>query len=112
MELYAQYIKEREDFDMIYDENFFITYKKYEDETVFVADMFSSKEVRGLGLMVEFCNKFTSSLKEEGYKVVYGQTDESTNGWEYSDKLLRKYGFKYMGKDPDNNKLNNYCYEL
>lgn len=111
MELYAAYIKEREDIDMIYDNHCFITYK-IEDEEAMVHDFYSDQEVRGSGYMLEFCNKFIKTISETGVKKVYGQTDERTNGWEHSDKVLRKYGFRFLGKDPSNENINNYLLKI
>ena len=111
MKLYAAYIKEREGLDMFHDEHCFITYKLDEND-VMVYDIYSDKSVRGSGYMLEFCDKFFNNMKEIGIKKAYGFTDEKTNGWEYSDFLLKKYGFQPIGKDPKDNNMNNYYMNL
>lgn len=112
MELYANYIKEREGIECEYTDNCFITYKFLDEDTVFVYDIYSSKEVRGKGEMLKFCEDFYARLKKEGVGSVYGTTATSTNGWENSDRLLKKFGFVYIGKDPNNKEINNYHLSL
>lgn len=111
MRLFAEYKKERENVEVIYDDHCFLTYKR-EDDFLVVFDIYSDKEVRNTGYMLEFCNSFYDTMKKEGINTVYGMTDTSTNGWENSDRLLKKYGFKFMGLDPENNKIRNYYYNL
>lgn len=109
MKLYADYIKEREDKDCMFDDHCFITYKVY-GSNVSVFDIYSDKEVRGTKYMLEFCNKFYKNLYEQGIKKAYGYTDETTNGWERSEKLLLKFGFKKLEKLQEN--YNNYVLNI
>lgn len=108
MKLYANYIKEREGKDCVYNDNCFITYKIYDDK-VSVIDIFSSKEVRGTGEMLKFVENFYKNMYEKGVKKAYGYTDESTNGWENSEKLMLKFGFKKIGKTGN---YNNYILNI
>ena len=111
MELYAQYIKERENKDCVYNDDCFITYKIYEDtNSVSVIDIYSSPRVRGTGVMLEFCKKFYVDMYERGITTAYGYTDESTNNWERSEQLLLKFGFKKMDKLEDG--YNNYVLKI
>jgi hypothetical protein len=112
MKLYAEYMKEREGIEVIYDDDAFISYKKLDEKSVFVYAMYSIKETRGQGHMVTFCKNFVKDMKEDGIKVIYGTTVTSTNGWEYSDRLLQTFGFKYSGKDENDNTINNYYLDL
>ncbi len=112
MKLYADYMLEREGISCKYTDTCFITYKKLDNESIFVYDMFSNKEQRGEGAMVAFCQEFCMEQKLDGIKVIYGTTVETTNGWENSDRLLRKFGFRYSGKDEDDKTVNNYFLEL
>jgi len=107
MELYAAYIKEREGLDMFNDEHCFITYK-LDNTDVIIYDIYSDKAVRGSGYMLKFCDKFFVNMREFGVKKAYGFTDETTNGWEHSDFLLKKYGFRLIGKNPEDKNMNNY----
>jgi len=107
MELYAAYIKEREDRECKYTEDCFITYKIYGTD-VSVYDIYSKPEVRGKQETLEFVKKFYKDLKDDGIKRVFGFTDERTEGWQNSERLMLKYGFKLLGKSPDDDKYNNY----
>lgn len=62
--------------------------------------------------MLEFCNNFFNTMKKEGVRTAYGMTDTRSNGWENSERLLLKYGFKFIGLDPQDNNVRNYFYEL
>jgi hypothetical protein len=112
MDLYKEYIKEREGKEMVYDDHCFLTYKMDEEGDIIVFDIYSDKEVRGTGYMLEFCNKFYDDMREKGVKVAYGMTDTRANGWERSEQLLLKYGFIYIGVDPRDIHVRNYCKEL
>jgi len=101
MELYKQYLQERENREVEYDNHCFLTYER-DGNAIVVFDIYSDKEVRGTKYMLEFCNKFYDKMRKDGVEIAYGMTDMSTNGWEYSEKLLLKYGFKFMGIDPTN----------
>ena len=111
MKLYAEYIKEREDRDIVYDDHCFLTYR-IDDEDVIVFDIYSDKEVRGSGYMLEFCNKFYDDMREIGIKSAFGMTDTRTNGWQRSEELLLKYGFVFIGNDPEDKNVKNYWKEL
>lgn len=111
MKLYAQYIKEREGLELVSDDHCFLTYKRNDDDII-VFDIYSDKEVRGTGYMLEFCDSFYDVMRKEGVKNVFGMTDTSTNGWKNSERLLLKYGFKFIGIDPDNKNVKNYYYEI
>jgi|11BtaG_2_1085332.scaffolds.fasta_scaffold00653_4 citrate lyase synthetase len=108
MKLYADYIKEREDKECIWNDNCFITYKIYGNE-VSVLDIYSSSEARGTGEMLEFVKDFYTNMYERGIKTAYGYTDEDTNGWENSERLMLKFGFKKIGK---NENYNNYVLNI
>ena len=112
MELYKQYLKEREDIDLIYTDECFITYKVYEDNTAAIIDIYSSPEVRGKQVMKALVEKLIAELSVKGIDTVFGFTDERTNGWQRSEELMYKFGFKYCGKDPDDKNRNNYYIDL
>lgn len=111
MKLYANYIKEREGKDCVYNDHCFITYKLYPERgEVSVIDIYSSPEIRGTGKMLEFCKDFYEKLYMQGIKRAYGYTDEETNGWEESERLMLKFGFKKLDKIEDN--YNNYVLNI
>lgn len=112
MKLYKEYIKEREDKEIVYDDHCFLTYKIDSEGDMIVFDIYSDQEVRGTGYMLEFCDKFYAEMKEKGIRIAYGMTDTRTNGWQRSEELLLKYGFVYIGDDPKDKNVRNYCKEL
>ena len=111
MKLYAEYIKEREGLEIVHDNHCFLTYK-IDGDDIIVHDIYSDKEVRGTKYMLEFCDKFYDDMRKEGIKVAYGMTDTRTNGWQNSERLLIKYGFKFIGLNPKDEYIKHYCYDL
>lgn len=112
MELYADYMREREGVYVIYTEDCFLSYKFLTDEEVFICDIYSRPSVRGEGKMLQLGKQFLEDMKERNVKVVYGTTVTTTNGWENSDRLLRKFGAIFSGKDPKDKTINNYFMEI
>jgi N-acetylglutamate synthase-like GNAT family acetyltransferase len=111
MQLYIDYIKEREDKECVYNDNCFITYKIY-GEDVSVIDIYSSPRVRGTGEMRNFVIKFFNDMKEKGVEKAFGYTDEDTNGWEESDRLMKRFGFKHFKKEDNYNHYVLYLEEI
>jgi len=113
MKLYAEYLKERDNVNIKYTNKCFVTYKVYkEDNSASIIDIYSKPEIRGKQIMKEFVEDLLKDFKKENIETVYGFTDERTNGWERSEQLMLKFGFKYCGKDPDDKYRNNYYKDL
>jgi hypothetical protein len=93
MKLYADYLKEREGKDCLFNDHSFIIYKIYEEE-ISVIDMYTSPEKRGSFSLKSLIIEFYKIAKENEIKKLYGFTDPSTRGWEKSEKMMLKYGFK------------------
>lgn len=111
MKLYADYIKEREDKDCVYNDNTFIIYKVYGSE-VSLIDIYSKPEIRGTTKTYGFLMEFLKDLKNSGVETAYGYTDESTNNWEKSEKIMIQFGFKKLGKLNKSKTYNNYVLNL
>jgi len=111
MKLYADYIKEREDKDCVYNENTFIIYKVY-DDIVSLIDIYSKPEIRGTTKTYGFLMKFLRKLKDDGIKIAYGYTDENTHNWKKSEKIMLQFGFKKLGKLNEDKTYNNYVLNL
>lgn len=112
MELYKQYLKEREDIDLIYTDECFITYKVYNENTAAIIDIYSKPEVRGKQVMKGLVEELVASFKEKGITTVLGYTDITTNGWQRSEELMTKFGFEYKGTHPDDAYRNVYILKL
>ena len=112
MKLYKKYLAEREDADVAYNDECFVAYKIYDDKTALIRDIYSDSEIRGKGKMLSFMNDFIGKLKQKNIKTIFTCTDTLTKGWERSHNLILKFGFKYIGKDPKNTTVNNYCLNI
>lgn len=112
MKLYKDYMKERENVEVIYTDDCFLSYKFLDDKSVFICDIYSRPTVRGQGKMLELGKQFVEDMKQKKIKVIYGTTVTTTNGWENSDRLLRKFGARFCGKDPNDETVNNYFLEI
>jgi N-acetylglutamate synthase-like GNAT family acetyltransferase len=112
VELYKQYLKEREGIELKHTEDCFITYKIYDDNTASIIDIYSRPEVRGRQVMKNMVEDILKEFKEKEIETVFGYTDERTNGWQRSEELMLKFGFRYCGKDPEDKKRNNYYLDL
>lgn len=112
MELYKQYLKEREGIELVHTEDCFITYKVYDDNTAAIIDIYSRPEVRGKQVMKGLVEDLIKEFSAKNVEVVFGFTDERTNNWKKSEQLMLKFGFKFCGKNPEDNNRNNYCLKL
>lgn len=112
MKLYKEYLKERDNVELKYCDECFITYKVYDDNTAAIIDIYSIPEVRGKQIMKQFVEELLEDFKKQNIETVYGFTDERTNGWKRSEHLMIKFGFKYCGKEPDDKFRNNYYKDL
>lgn len=90
MQLWKEYIAEREDAHILYNNHAFATYKIINQDEVFVMDVFVSKEHRKNGAIHALWDDFIKQLKP---KIVYGMTDRKALNWEYSDAFMLAFGF-------------------
>jgi len=93
MELYAEYIKEREGKECLFNEHSFIIYKIYEDE-ISVIDIYTSPEKREGFSLKSLVKDFYKIAKHNKIKRLYGFTDPETVGWKRSENMMLKYGFE------------------
>lgn len=112
MRLYADYLKEREDIECKYTDNMFATYKIYDDNTAAIIDIYAAPEIRKQGIMLDFIISVLDDIKKHNIKTIYCTTLTTSNGWERSDYLIRKYGFTFCGVDPNNKDIRNYYLDI
>lgn len=97
MKLYADYIKEIFNRECYYDDDCFITYNIYpEDKAVSIVDYYCVPEKRGNGKMLGLVTELVENMSKEGYNTFYGYVDTDQNGWEYSERIMLKFGFEYL----------------
>jgi len=90
MELYAEYIKEREDANLEYNDKGFMSWK-YDGNGVFILDAYVKPEYRKCGVVRNLLKLITEKTKTN---EVYTTTDINANGWELSEKAIIALGFK------------------
>ena len=92
MELYKNYLKEREGIELYYEEDGFITYI-FMDDYCYIKDVYVVPEKRRSGKAIELGNKIIALAKERGYDKVMGSICRSTHGWQKSLQGMYKVGY-------------------
>lgn len=98
--LYADYIKERENKEIVYNEFGFATYRILGDEC-YIQDIFIKKENRKEGHAKNLADKIAEIASLHGCKYLTGSTVPSMNGSTDSLKAMLAYGFKLLSSEKD-----------
>lgn len=93
MSLYAQYIKERENKDIVETDKGFATYQIYGDEC-YIADIYIVPEMRKSGLASKLANEIKDLAKKSGCKILTGSVCLDANEAAASMNVLYAYGMK------------------
>lgn len=109
MELYKEYLQEREDACIIYDDKGFATYKYLEDGIVYIVDLYVKKEHRKNHIASGYAYKIIEEAKSKDCKFCLGSIDPKAKTAKDSKLVLEAYGFKFT-KHRDN--LDWYCKEI
>jgi hypothetical protein len=91
LNLYKNYIQEREGADLVENGAGFATYKPQGDNIVYVMDVYVVPEVRGLRVASNLLDEI--AIKTE-CRWLITSCDENANNWEESEKAILGYGFK------------------
>ena len=91
--LYGQYIKERENFEIVEDESGFATYKISGNEC-YIRDIFVKPEFRKMNLASKYADEIAAIAKEQGCTHLSGTVAPQANGSTQSVQVLLSYGFK------------------
>jgi hypothetical protein len=94
MTLFAQYIKERENKEIIENDYGFVTYFFLANGDCYIEDVYIIPEKRRTKLASEFGQQVELLAKECGSKKVLGSVDINANNKTESMKFLLSYGFK------------------
>lgn len=97
MSLYAKYIKELKNFEMIEDENGFIIYgfmSKGDEHFCYIEDIYVVPEMRKSHVASKYADKVTEIAREMGIKKLLGSIVPSLEGSHYRQQVLINYGFK------------------
>lgn len=92
--LYAQYIKERENKDIIESENGFATYKIFNNGECYLQDIYVVPDMRQSGLATEMADKVTEIAKQQGCHTLVGSVCVDTNNTTKNMQVLLAYGMK------------------
>lgn len=93
MDMFEEYIKERENLGVIKTDRGFITFK-FENGECLISDYFVTKHHRKNGHGYFLANQVFELCKELGIKNVYCQTDNRANGYELSKFTIENFGFE------------------
>lgn len=99
MSLYAEYIKEREDADIIENDKAFLSYRYTRSRReIYIIDCFVKKEYRNQREAKKLFEQLEIRAKELDCLYILASVDMGTNGWEHSLSKLDKNGFIYDWK--------------
>jgi hypothetical protein len=94
MELYKQYLKEREDAEIDYNDKGFMCYK-VEEGGIFILDAYVKKEHRKEGITRNFLNNI---IEKTNAKKIYTSTDKKANNQNLSENVILNLGFEKIGE--------------
>lgn len=100
MSLYADYIKEREGFEIIENEHGFFTYK-ISGEECYIRDIYIKRGSRRLGIATDMADELAKTAKDNGCKFLTGTCVPSTMGATESMKAMFSYGFRIHSATSD-----------
>ena len=95
MKLYADYIKERENVELVQDEHGFATYKILEDNSYYIVDIFVEKDHRKGKIASQLADLIVTIAQANGASKLIGSICLNVEGVTESMKVLLAYGFKF-----------------
>lgn len=98
--LYAQYIKERDDKDIVEYDNGFATYKIYDNGECYLEDIYVTPDQRKTGLAVKLTDEVVQIAKEKNCKLLVGSVCVDDKNATKNMKIFLTYGmqiYKNMG---------------
>ena len=90
--MFADYIKERENAEVEYNDKGFMSYKN-DFDGIFILDAYTKPMYRKYGVAKVLLKKI---VEKTGAKKVYTTTDIKANGWELSEKAILALGFQKL----------------
>lgn len=94
MSLYAQYIKERENKEIIESEQGFATYSINKDNSCYIQDIYVHPDHRHDHVASKFADQIVDIVKKKGVHTLYGSVSPTANNSTISLKVLLAYGFE------------------
>lgn len=93
MSLYGQYIKERENKDIVEDDYGYATYF-FINDGVYIQDIYVHPDHRHSNIASKYADEIANLAKQKGYKKMYGSVVPSMSHSTSSLKVLLSYGFR------------------
>jgi predicted GNAT family acetyltransferase len=94
MSLYADYLKERTNDQIIESEKGFATYRFLNDKSVYIVDLYVKPEFRKQGVASDFSAIIMERAKERGCTKMIGSVVPSAHGSTESVKVLFAHGMR------------------
>lgn len=98
--MFAEYHKERDDYETIKNEHGFIVYK-FIDDYCFIRDIYVKKEVRFMGKGSELADLVVKECKKKDVKKLFANCIPSTKISTDSIKAILGYGFNLFSASND-----------
>lgn len=98
MSLFGQYIKERENKEIIETDQGFATYF-YLNDGVYIENIYVAPDYRHLKGASKLADQIAELAKAKGYSKMYGSVAPSTNNSTDSLKVLLGYGFQLQSAE-------------
>lgn len=99
MYLYAQYIKEREGSEILIVDYGFATYRKLEDGSYYLIDIFVEERYRKLGIARNLFDKIVDIAKADNASRILGSVCTSANGVTASMASILAVGFQFSSQN-------------
>jgi|CXWK01.1.fsa_nt_gi predicted GNAT family acetyltransferase len=100
MSHFANYIKERQNKEIIEDENGFATYY-FAGPDCYIEDIYVVPEKRKSGVAAKYADKISKIAQEKNCLNLIGSVKPTANGSTASLKVLLAYGFKLYSANED-----------
>jgi len=94
MSLYSQYIKEREDKDIIETDKGFATFKIFDNGECYLQDIYIIPEYRKTHLATEMANRVSDIAREHGCKLLVGSVCTDDKYATRNMKVFLSYGME------------------
>ncbi len=99
MSLYKEYLKEREGIEVYENDCGFISYSYIEEvNALYLAEFYVIPAKRNTPAGYRLYQRAVNLAKSNGCTKIMGSVDVSTNGYELSEKLMGKLGFRFYKK--------------
>jgi ribosomal protein S18 acetylase RimI-like enzyme len=100
MKLYAEYLMERENMNLLWDSKGFVVYECREDY-IYIKDIYVDPSFRNCGIARTLADRVIELTKEKGCKNLIGSICPKANGSTESLKVLLAYGMKLLRSTED-----------